>query len=52
MIGVRLALTLDSKKGGLDIHWAECDEDIEGVILGGEFESRFRVSRRKFYKFW
>ena len=38
MIGIRLALTLDSKKGGLDIHWAEYDENIEGVILGGNFE--------------
>ena len=52
MIGIRLALTLDSKKGGLDIHWAEYDENIEGVILGGEFESRFGVSRSRFDKFW
>ena len=52
MIGIRLALTLDLKKGGLYIHWAEYDEDIEGLILGGEFESRFGVSRNRFDKFW
>ena len=52
MIGIRLALTLDSKKGGLDIHWADYDENIEGVILGGNFETRFGVSRSRFDKFW
>ena len=52
MLGIRSALTLDSKKGGLDIHWADYDEDIEGVILGGNFESRFGVSRSRFDKFW
>ncbi len=36
----------------LDIHLADYDENIEGVILGGNFESRFGVSRSGFDKFW
>ena len=36
---------MDSKKGGLDIHRAEYDENIEGVISGGNFESRFGLNK-------
>jgi hypothetical protein len=36
---------LDSKEGGLDIHRAEYDENIEGVILGGNFESHFGLNK-------
>ena len=50
VIGIRLAMTLDPKKGGLDIHWDPYDEDTEGVILGGNFKQRFETSKNRFQK--
>ena len=50
ILGIRLAMTLDPKKGGLDIHWDPYNEDIEGVILGGNFNKRFKTSKSRFQK--
>jgi hypothetical protein len=50
VIGIRLAMTLDPKKGGLDIHWDQYDEDVEGVILGGDYKKRFGTSKSRFQK--
>jgi hypothetical protein len=50
VLGIRLAMTLDPKKGGLDIHWDPYDEDTVGVILGGNFKQRFITSKSRFTK--
>ncbi len=48
VLGIRLAMTLDPKKGGMDIHWSSYDADIEGVILGGDFKKCFGTSKSRF----
>ena len=51
IFGIRLAMALDSKRGGLFTYFsAEYSEDSDIVLNGGDFERKFGTSMSRFQK--
>ena len=49
IIGIRLAIALESKRGGLSTYFsAEYSEDMDTVLTGGDFEQKYGTSMSRF----